>query len=103
MVKVAPEFEQPPPFENVTEPPRAVAATPNEVPKTAVPGACVVTVIVWSAFCAVSDSVTSGAALQLRLPARSYLTWQAVVPLVIVKVAPECEQPPLFEKVTGLP
>ena len=31
--------------------------------KTADAGACVVTVIVWSAFCAVTDSVTCGAAL----------------------------------------
>ena len=48
MVKVAPEFEQPPALENVTglpEPP-PVAATVNCEPNTALPGACVFTVIV---------------------------------------------------------
>ena len=37
------------------------------------------------------------------MPAWSYFTEQAVVPLVIVKVAPLFEQPPLLENVTGLP
>ncbi|TML51736.1 MAG: hypothetical protein E6G16_06795 [Actinobacteria bacterium] len=65
IVNVAPEFEQPPPLENVTglpEPP-PVAATENCVLKTALAGACVVIVIVWLAFVAVTDSVTSEAAL----------------------------------------
>ena len=31
------------------------------------------------------------------------MTEQAVVPLVIVKVAPAFEQPPLLENVTGFP
>jgi hypothetical protein len=63
MVNVPPVFEQTPALENVTgfpEPP-PVAATVKPVPKTALPGACVVTVIVWSAFCAVTVSVTCGA------------------------------------------
>ena len=65
IVNVAPVFEQAPPLENVTglpEPP-PVAATVKLVLKTALAGACVVTVIVWSAFCAVTVSVTCGAAL----------------------------------------
>ncbi|TML51737.1 MAG: hypothetical protein E6G16_06800 [Actinobacteria bacterium] len=64
-MNVAPEFEQPPPLENVTgllEPP-PVAATVNCVLKTALAGACVVTVIAWAAFVAVTDSVTWVAAL----------------------------------------
>ena len=51
IVNVAPELEQPPPLENVTglaEPPPD-AAIPNDVPNTAEDGACVVTVMVWSA------------------------------------------------------
>ena len=44
------------------EPP-PVAATVKLVPKTALAGACVVTVIVWLAFCALTVSVTCGAAL----------------------------------------
>ena len=62
---MAPVFEQAPALENVTalpEPP-PVAATPKLVLKTAVAGACVVTLIVWFAFCAVTDSVTCGAGL----------------------------------------
>ena len=58
-------FEQPPPLENVTalpEPP-PVAATEKLVLNAAAAGACVVTVIVCPAFCAVTDSVTCGAAL----------------------------------------
>ena len=54
IVNVAPAFEQEPLLENVTalpEPP-PVAATVKLVPKTALAGACVVTLIVWSAFCA---------------------------------------------------
>ena len=65
IVNVAPEFEQPPPLENVTrlpEPPPD-APTPNDVSYTAVEGACVVTVIDWLAFWAVTDSVTCDAAL----------------------------------------
>jgi hypothetical protein len=64
-VNVAPEFEQPPPLEKVTalpEPP-PVAATVNRVLKTALASAYVVTVIDWLAFVAVTDSITSGAAL----------------------------------------
>src|SRR4051794_8053916 len=51
MVNVLPEFEQAPELENVTglpEPP-PVAATPKLVLNTALPGACVLTVIVWLA------------------------------------------------------
>ena len=65
IVNVAPELEQPPPLENATglpEPP-PVAATANCVLKTALAGACVVTVIDWLAFWAVTDSVTCDAAL----------------------------------------
>ena len=44
------------------EPP-PLAATEKLVLKTAVAGACSVTMIVWFAFVAVTDSVTCGAAL----------------------------------------
>ena len=57
IVKVAPVFEQTPALEKVTTPPGAFAATLKLVLKTALAGACVVTVIVWSAFCAVTVSV----------------------------------------------
>ena len=65
IVNVAPVFEQAPALEKVTGLPEAppVAATPKLVLKTALAGACVVTLIVWAAFCAVTDSVTCGAAL----------------------------------------
>ena len=63
MVNVAPEFEHEPPLENDTGPPGAVAATPKLAPNAALPGACVVTLIVWLAFCAVTLSTTSVAAL----------------------------------------
>ncbi|TML51738.1 MAG: hypothetical protein E6G16_06805 [Actinobacteria bacterium] len=63
IVKVSPMLRQAPPFENVTRPPAPLAATLNSVPYTAVEGACVVMVIVWFAFCAVTDSINSGAAL----------------------------------------
>ena len=65
MVNVAPEFEQPPPLENMTglpEPP-PVAPTVNCAPNTAEGGACVVTVIACAALVAFTVSVTSGAAL----------------------------------------
>ena len=65
IVNVLPEFEHAPALEYVTafpDPP-PVAATVKLVPKTAVDGACVVTVIAWFAFCALTDSVTCGAAL----------------------------------------
>jgi len=64
IVKVAPVFVQTPALENVTGFPEAppVAATSKLDPKTALDGASVVTVIVWEAFCAVTDSVTCGAA-----------------------------------------
>ena len=54
IVNVAPVFVHAPALENVTalpEPP-PVAATVKPVPKTADAGACVVTLIVWLAFCA---------------------------------------------------
>jgi hypothetical protein len=57
MVNVAPVFEQEPALENVTafpEPP-PVAATVNWPLKTAEAGACVVTVIAWSAWFTVSE------------------------------------------------
>ena len=57
IVNVAPVLEQPPPFENVTglpEPP-PVAATVNCELKAALVGACVVTLIAWSALETVSE------------------------------------------------
>ena len=63
IVKVAPEFVQEPALEKLTAPPGAVAATPKLELNAAVDGAWVVTLIVWSAFCALTDSVTCGAAL----------------------------------------
>ena len=65
IVNVSPVFEQAPELEKVTalpEPP-PLAATEKLPPKTAVPGAWSVTMIVWLAFVAVTDSVTCGAAL----------------------------------------
>ena len=65
IVNVAPVFEHAPALEKVTalpEPP-PVAATVNCWLKDADAGACVVTLIVWFAFWAVTDSVTCGAAL----------------------------------------
>ena len=53
---------QPPSVTGLLEPP-PVAATLKLVPKTAVAGACWVIVIVWPAFCAVTVSVSCGAAL----------------------------------------
>ena len=59
IVKVAPVFEQPPALEKRDRcRPGAVAATPKLVLKTALAGACVFTVIVWSAFCAFVVSTT---------------------------------------------
>ena len=58
IVNAAPEFEQTPELENVTAPPGAVAATEKLEPKVADNGACVETVIVWSAFCALTASTT---------------------------------------------
>ena len=63
IVNVDPEFEHAPALENVTTPPGADAATEKLEPKTAETGACVETVIVWSAFCALTASTTCGAAL----------------------------------------
>ena len=63
IVKVAAAFVHEPLLEKVTEPPGAVAATPKLVLKTALAGACVVTVIVWSALSALTVSTTCGAAL----------------------------------------
>ena len=63
IVYVLPEFEQAPLLEKLTTPPGAVAWTPKLVSTSALAGACMVTVIVWLAFCAVTDSVTCGAAL----------------------------------------
>jgi len=65
IVNAAPEFEHGPALEKVTALPDAppVAATENCELKTALAGACVVIVIVWLAFVAVTDSVTSEAAL----------------------------------------
>ena len=65
IVNVAPVFEQAPLLEKVTalpEPP-PVAATVNCWLKDADAGACVGDVIVWSAFSALTVSVTCGAAL----------------------------------------
>jgi hypothetical protein len=64
MVKVAPTFVHTPPEEKLTvRPELAVAATVKLVVYTALAGAGVVTLIVWLANCAVTDSVTSGAVL----------------------------------------
>jgi hypothetical protein len=63
IVNVLPLFEHMPPLVNVTTPPGALPATPKLVLKTALEGACCVTVIVWSTFCALTDSTTCGAAL----------------------------------------
>ena len=63
IVNVDPEFEQAPELEKVTAPAGAVAATEKLEPKIADDGACVETVIVWSAFCALTASTTCGAAL----------------------------------------
>jgi hypothetical protein len=64
IVKVAPRFVQPPALENVIALPEAppVAPTVKVVSKTALVGACVVTVIAWVAFWAVTVSTTRGAA-----------------------------------------
>jgi hypothetical protein len=62
-VNVLPEFEHVPALEKLTTPPGALAPTLKLVPNTALDGACVVTVIVSLAFCAVTDSTTCGAAL----------------------------------------
>ena len=63
IVKIAPLFAQEPPFEYVTAPPGAFAATVNCDPYAALAGACVVTEIVWSVLPGFTVSVTSGAAL----------------------------------------
>jgi hypothetical protein len=62
-VNVVPVWEQTPELDTSTAPAGAVAATTKLVLKTALEGACVVTAIVCSAFCAVTVSVTCGAAL----------------------------------------
>ena len=63
IVNVAPELVHAPELEKVTAPPGAEAATEKLDAFAAVAGACVVTVIVWAAFCAVTVSTTCGAAL----------------------------------------
>ncbi len=45
IVKLSPILRQTPPLEKETSPAVAVAATENDVPYTAVDGACVVTLI----------------------------------------------------------
>ena len=45
IVKVSPMLRQTPPLEKDTSPAAALAATENDVPYTAVDGACVVTLI----------------------------------------------------------
>src|SRR4051812_17017819 len=64
------------------------AASPKALPPRALK------VIVCVAFCAVTLSVTCGAALKLPLPALSYLTVQVPVPLVMVKSVPTFEHAP---------
>ena len=71
--------------------------------KTALAGACVVTVIVWSAFCALTVSVDLRRRVVVRVAGLVVLTEQVPVPLVIVNVAPVFEQAPELEKVTALP
>jgi hypothetical protein len=63
IVNVAPEFVHAPELENATAPPGADAATEKLEPFGAVAGACVVTVIVWPTFWAVTASTTCVAAL----------------------------------------
>ena len=64
IVNVAPAFVQTPAaLKETTSPEPAVAATVNWLPLTALAGACTVIRIVCAAFCAVTDSLTSGAAL----------------------------------------
>ena len=63
IVKLEPVFEQEPALEKLTDPPGALAATEKPELYAAEPGACMVTVIAWSAFCAFTVSVTCGAAL----------------------------------------
>ena len=64
MVKFAPTFVHTPELLKVTgKPELEVAATEKLALKTALDGACVLTVIVWFIFCAVTDSVTCGAPL----------------------------------------
>ena len=63
IVNVVPEFEQAPELEKTTAPPGADAATEKLEPKTAEGGACVETLIVWLAFCALTASTSCGAAL----------------------------------------
>jgi len=103
IVNVLPEFEHEPPLEKLTTPPGAFAAIPKLEPYTAVPGACDVTVIVWFAFWAVTDSITWAAGEYPASPTWSYLTMQMPVPLVIVKRLAELEHAPPLEKTTGLP
>ena len=100
-MNVDPEFEQAPALEKTTTPPGADAATEKLDPKIADNGACVDTVIVWSALSALTESTTCGAALKFALPAWSYLTEHVPVPLVIVNTAPEFEQAPELEKATA--
>src|SRR5262245_60481668 len=105
MVNAAAVLEQLPALEKVTGLPEAppVPATEKLVPNTALAGACVVTVIAWAAFCALTVSTTCGAAVWFASPAWSYFTVQVPVPLVIVNVAPVFEQLPALENVTGPP
>src|SRR5262249_22946057 len=60
-------------------------------------------VIVCAAFCAVTVSVTCGAAPWLTSPAWSYLTVQVLVPAVMVKVAPLFVHEPELLYETGNP
>src|SRR5262249_37270579 len=99
----APEFAQAPELENETAPPGAVAATPKLAPNTAFAGACVPTVIVWLAFCALTVSTTCGAALWLASPAWSYFTLHVPLPLVLANAAPAFVQAPELENETAPP
>jgi hypothetical protein len=63
IVNVPAEFEHEPALEKLTAPAGALAATVKLELNGAADGAWVVTVIAWSAFCALTDSTTWGAAL----------------------------------------
>ena len=84
-------------------PPAALAATVNCEPKTAEDGACVVTVIDWAAFDRGHRLGHLRRSVVVRVTGLVVLDRQAVVPLVIVNVAPVFEQPPPLENVTALP
>src|SRR5712671_2297662 len=102
MVTVLPESEQPPLGVTMTvRPDVEVGLTPNELLNAAEDGA--VKVMVCDASVAVTVRCTLGAGCQVALPGCDAVSVHAVVPLVIVTVAPLIEQPPLGVTVTVSP